>query len=33
MEIPRLEVDLELLLQAYATATTTWDLSCIYNLH
>ena len=33
MEVPRLGVKLELLLQAYITATATWDPSCIYNLH
>ena len=30
MEVPRLGVKLELQLMAYATATATLDLSCIY---
>ena len=33
MEVPRLVVELELLLLAYTTATATSDLSCICNLH
>ena len=34
MEVPRLlEVELELQLLASTTATTTPDLSCIFNLH
>ena len=33
MEIPRLGVQLELLLLAYTTATATWDPSHICNLH
>ena len=36
MEVPRLEVELELQLTAYTTAythTATWDPSCIYDLH
>ena len=33
MEIPRLGVELELQLPAYTTATATWDLSCIFDLH
>ena len=33
MEIPRLGVKSELQLQAYATATATWDLRCICNLY
>ena len=33
MEVPRLGVELELLLPAYTTATATWDLSHICNLH
>ena len=33
MEVPRLGVELELQLPAYTSATTTWDLSCIYDLH
>ena len=32
-EIPRLGVQLELLLPAYTTATAMQDLSCICNLH
>ena len=32
-EIPRLGVELELQLPAYTTATATWNLSHIYNLH
>ena len=31
MEVPRLGVDSELQLQAYATAS--WDLICIFDLH
>ena len=33
MEVPRLEVCLELQLLAYTTATATSDPSCICNLH
>ena len=35
MEVPRLGVELELQLLAYvtATATATWDLSLVCNLH
>ena len=33
MEIPRLEVELELQLLAYTTATATWDLSGVCDLH
>ena len=33
MEVSRLGVESELQLRAYATATVTWDLSCICNLH
>ena len=33
MDVPGLEVKSELQLPAYATATATWDLSCICNLH
>ena len=33
MEVPRLEVELELQLLAYTTATATRDLSHIFNLH
>ena len=33
MEVPRLEVDLELQLPAYTTATATSDLSRICNLY
>ena len=35
MEVPRLGVESELQLLAYATATatTTWDPSCICELH
>ena len=33
MEIPRLGVELELQLPAYATATATWALSHICHLH
>ena len=32
MEVPRLGVDLELKLPAYATATARWDLSCFCDL-
>ena len=32
MEVPRLEVELELQPLAYATATAKQDLSCICNL-
>ena len=33
MEVHRLGVELELYLQAYTTATATWELSHICNLH
>ena len=33
MEVPRLEVQLELQLPAYATATATSDLNHVFNLH
>ena len=33
MEVPRLGVKLELQLPAYATATATWDPSCVCDLH
>ena len=33
MDVPRLAVELELLLLAYTTATATRDLSCICSLH
>ena len=33
METPRLGVKSELQPLAYTTATATWDLSCICNLH
>ena len=33
MEVPRLGVELELQLQAYATAIAMPDPSCIHNLH
>ena len=33
MEVPRLGVELELQLPAYSTATATWDLSPVFNLH
>ena len=33
MEIPRPGVELELQLPAYTTATATWDLSHVCNLH
>ena len=33
MEVPRLRIKSDLQLPAYATATATWVLSCIYNLH
>ena len=33
MEVPRLGVELELLLPAYATATATHDLSRVCDLH
>ena len=33
MEVPRLGVQLELQLLAYAAATTMWDLSHICDLH
>ena len=33
MEVPRLGVESELQLLAYATATATQDLKCGYDLH
>ena len=33
MEVPKLEVELELQLLAYATAIATWDPSRIWDLH
>ena len=33
MEVPRLGVESELQLPAYATATATWDLRSDCNLH
>ena len=33
MEVPRLGVELELQLLVYTTATATWDLSHVCNLH
>ena len=33
MEVPRLGVKSELQLPATATATATWDLSCVCDLH
>ena len=33
MEVPGLEVELELQLLAYTTATAMSHLSCIYDLH
>ena len=33
MEVPRLGVESELQLLAYATATATRDPSCIFDLH
>ena len=33
VEVPRLGVELELQLPAYITATATWDLNCICDLH
>ena len=33
MEVPRLEVKLELRLPAYTTVTATWDPSHVCNLH
>ena len=33
MEIPRLGVELELQLPAYATATAMWDPSCVCYIH
>ena len=33
MEVPRLEIESELQLPAYTTATATWDLIRICNLH
>ena len=33
MEVPRLGVELELQLLAYATATATQDLRCVCDVH
>ena len=33
MEVPRLGVQMELQLLAYITATATWDLGCVCDLH
>ena len=33
MEVPKLEVESELQLLAYTTATGTWDPSCVFDLH
>ena len=33
MEVPRLEVESELQLPVYATATATQDLKCVFDLH
>ena len=33
MEVPSLGVELELQLLVYATATATWDLSSVCDLH
>ena len=33
MEVPSPGVKLELQLQAFATTTATWDLSCVFHLH
>jgi len=33
LEVPRLGAESELQLLAYATATATWDLSHVCNLH
>ena len=33
MDVPRIGVKSELQLLAYTTATATWDLSCVCNLH
>ena len=33
MEVPRLEVESEQKLLAYTSATATWDLSLVCNLH
>ena len=33
MEVPRLEVESELQLPGYTTATATWDPSRVYSLH
>ena len=33
MEVPRLGVKSELQLPAYTTATATWDLSLVCNVH
>ena len=33
MQVPRLGVESELQLPAYATATATWDLSSVGDLH
>ena len=33
MEVPRLEVESDLQLPVYTTATATWDPSHVYDLH
>ena len=33
IEVPRLGIESELQLPAYATTTATWDLSHVCNLH
>ena len=33
MEVPTLGIKLELQLRAYTTATATWDLSHVCDLH
>ena len=33
MEVPRLQVESDLQLLAYTTATAMWDLSCICDIH
>ena len=33
MEVPGLEAELEVQLPAYTTTMTTWDLSCVFDLH
>ena len=33
VEVPRLEIQLELQLLAYTTATASWDLSRVCDLH